>query len=82
MKNILRKWVIGTLATGCMLAVIACEQQPAGQTQSKANTPNFGAIADMEGGDKEDAKKTETQAGQTASGKSAASTSGAESTQK
>ncbi len=73
MKESLRKWAMGTVAAGCMLMLVACEAPPAGQSQTKGKTPDFGAIADLEGGEDDKNKKTEAAAGQPAAAAPAAS---------
>jgi hypothetical protein len=64
-------WMMGLLAIGCMLLLLACGQeggQTGGQAGSLANKPppSLGAIANVDGSDetKKDAKKPEAGAEQ------------------
>lgn len=81
MRDSLRKWAIGMVAVGCMLMLVACEAPPAGQSQQKGKTPDFGAIADLEGEKNEKDNQTEKGSGQPAAAPAAPAAPG-ESTQK
>ena len=50
-------WVIGMLAMGCLLAMIACQQQPADTPRGKPKAIDSGVIVVRVRGDKEGEKK-------------------------
>jgi len=82
MRETLRKWMVGALTIIWLLVAVACEQQPAVQSKQNSGRPDFGAIADMEGGDKEDQQKATADAPPATAGAPAATGGSTEATQK
>ena len=57
MIHLAPNWLVEILAVGCLLAFVACTEQPPETPQTESKTPESGVTVVRVGGDKNDEKK-------------------------